>query len=196
MDAQVTEHGVGFPAAKQHDGLCANIGTEKGGGTARTEGAGSDLFGEDTRVGFVNFGHMLDCIGDVGGLGRHGLVDGQVLVMDGVHGRGGLGVVVLKALGDACEGLSGAEEGVVVDTVANALAFDSVLLSDKFQGCRAQVRKLVIIQGRIGGIAHCSSDVEVDASEFKGLRVSVGSAGVAVFGWSNKKKATMMRSMT
>ena len=37
LDAQVTEHGVGFPAAKQHDGFCADIGTEKGGRAARTQ---------------------------------------------------------------------------------------------------------------------------------------------------------------
>ena len=34
LDAQVTEHGVGFPASKQHDGFCADIGTEKGGAAA------------------------------------------------------------------------------------------------------------------------------------------------------------------
>ena len=91
LDAQAAEHGIGFPAAKQHDSFCANIGTEKGGGTARTEGTGSDLFGEDTRVGFVNFGRMLDCVGDVGGLGQRGPVDGQVSVLCGVDGCGWLG---------------------------------------------------------------------------------------------------------
>ena len=35
LDAQATEHGVGFPAAKQHDGFCADIGTENGSCAAR-----------------------------------------------------------------------------------------------------------------------------------------------------------------
>ena len=81
LDAQVAERGVGLPAAKQRDGFCADIGTEQGGGTARTEGAGSDLFGEDTSVGFVNFSRVLDRVRDVGGLGRRGSVDGQVSVL-------------------------------------------------------------------------------------------------------------------
>ena len=81
MNAQVAEHGVGLLAAKQHDGFCADTGTEHDGGTARTEGAGSDLFGEDTSVGFVNFSRVLDRVRDVGGLGRRGSVDGQVSVL-------------------------------------------------------------------------------------------------------------------
>ena len=28
LDAEVTEHGVGFPAAKEHDGVCASVGAE------------------------------------------------------------------------------------------------------------------------------------------------------------------------
>ena len=37
LDAQVSEHGVGFPVAKQHDGFCANIGTEQGSGAAQPQ---------------------------------------------------------------------------------------------------------------------------------------------------------------
>ena len=36
LDAQVSEHGVRLPAAKQHDGFGADVGTEKGGRAART----------------------------------------------------------------------------------------------------------------------------------------------------------------
>ena len=53
MDAQVAEHGIRLPAAKQHDGLGANIGTEEGGRSARTEGARGDFRGEDTSARFV-----------------------------------------------------------------------------------------------------------------------------------------------
>ena len=70
----------------------------------------------------------------------------------------------------------------------DALTFDSVLLSDKFQGRGAQVRKLVVIQGRVGSIAHCASNVEVDVLEFEGLRASVGSASAAAFGGSEQSE--------
>ena len=99
LDAQVAEHGVRFPASKQHDGLCANVGTEQGGCPARTQRAGGDFGGEDARVGFVCFSRMLDGIGDVGRLGWRGLVDGWMLVLCSVDGCGGLGIVVFKASG-------------------------------------------------------------------------------------------------
>ena len=70
MDAQVTEHGVGFPAAKQHDGLGADVGTEQGGRAAWTQRTGGDLVGEDAGGGFVHLCRVLDGVGDAGGLCR------------------------------------------------------------------------------------------------------------------------------
>ena len=64
------------------------------------------------------------------------------------------------------------------------LAFDSVLLSDKFQSRGAKVWKSLVIQGRVGGIVHCASNAKVDVLEFEGLRAIVGSACVAVLGRS------------
>ena len=125
----------------------------------------------------MHFSRVLDCIGDVGRLSRHGAVDGQVSVLCGVDGHSGESVIVFKVPGNASEGLSGPEERVVVCTVANAFAFDSVLLSDKFQSRGAQVGKSVIVQGS-GGIVHCASNVEADVLEFEGLRASVRSAGL------------------
>ena len=34
LDAQVTQHGVGLPAAKEHDGVFIDIGTEECGGAS------------------------------------------------------------------------------------------------------------------------------------------------------------------
>ena len=181
---QALEHGVAFPMAKQHDGFCADIGTEWGGRAVRSQGTGGDFCGEDARVGFMHFSRVLDRVGDACRLGRRGSVDGRVSVLCGVDGCGWLGVVVFKAPGNASEGLSEDEERVVVCTVANALAFDSVLLSDEFQSRGAQVRKSVGNQGRVGGIARHASNVEVDVSELEGLHASVGSAGAAAFGRS------------
>ena len=76
LDAQVAEHGVGFQAAKQHDCLCADVGTEQGCGTAWAQGLGGDFGGEDAGVDFVHHGRMLDDVGDVGRFGWRGPVDG------------------------------------------------------------------------------------------------------------------------
>ena len=68
--------------------------------------------------------------------------------------------------------------------MANALAFNSVLLSDEFESCGAQVKKSDVIQGRVGGVVHCAANVKGDVLDFEGLRASVRGACVAVLGWS------------
>ena len=100
MDAEVAEHGIRFPVSKQHDGLCTNVGTEQGGGAARPQRLGGDFGGEDAGVNLVHASRMLDGVGDVGGLGRCGAVDGRVSVLCGVCVCGSLGVVVFEASGD------------------------------------------------------------------------------------------------
>ena len=37
LDAEVAEHGIGLPAAKEADGIRVHASAEEGGGTARTE---------------------------------------------------------------------------------------------------------------------------------------------------------------
>ena len=37
LDVQAAEHGNGLPAAKQHNGFCADIGTEQGGCAAQPQ---------------------------------------------------------------------------------------------------------------------------------------------------------------
>ena len=66
MDAQASEHGGGFPAAKQHNCFGADVGTEQGDGAAWSQGPGGDLFSEDAGVGLVHLGRMLDSVGDAG----------------------------------------------------------------------------------------------------------------------------------
>ena len=82
------EHGVGFPASKQHCGLCDDVGTEQGGCTAWLQRAGGDFGGKNANVGFVCFGWALDGVGDVCGLGWREPVDGQVVIADSVNGCG------------------------------------------------------------------------------------------------------------
>ena len=50
LDAQAAEHGVRLPAAKQHDSFGSDVGTEQGGGAARTQGTGGDFLGEDAKA--------------------------------------------------------------------------------------------------------------------------------------------------
>ena len=108
-------------------------------------------------------------------------VDGRVAVLDRVDRCGWLGVVTFESPGDARQGFRGAEERVFAGTVANSLAFDSVLLSDEFQGCGAQVGKTVVIQGCVGSVVHCATDIEAHVAEFKGLRACFGGTSVAAF---------------
>ena len=129
----------------------------------------------------MHFGRVLEGVGDVGGFCWRRSVDGRVAVLDRVDRCGGLGVVMFEAPGDAHQGFSGAEERVCVGTVADSFAFDSILLSDEFQGCGAQVGKTVVIQGCVGSIVHYAADIEVHVAEFKGLRARVGGTSVAVF---------------
>ena len=49
LDAEVPQHGVGFPTAKEHDGVLVNVGAEQGGGAARTEGASAEERAVDAR---------------------------------------------------------------------------------------------------------------------------------------------------
>ena len=139
-------------------------------------------------VGLMDFGRVLDGVGDAGELDRRGPVDGWVTVLDSVEWGGRLNVVFLEVSGNVCWGLCRAEERVVVGSVANALAFESVLLSDKFWSRGASVWKSVVIQGRIGGVADHASNVEMDVLEFKGLCASIRHAGVTAFGRPQEPK--------
>ena len=58
LDAQVPEHCVRFPAAKEHDGVRASVSTEQGGCPAWPERAGRDELG-------INAGYVLDGTGSV-----------------------------------------------------------------------------------------------------------------------------------
>ena len=51
LDAKVAKHGVGLPAAQKLDDVWVHVGTEQGGGTPRTKGAGRDeLVGDASGV--------------------------------------------------------------------------------------------------------------------------------------------------
>ena len=66
LDTKVAEHGIRLPAAKQHDGLGADIGTEESSGSAGAEGASGDLGREDASAQFLLAGSVLEGVGDAG----------------------------------------------------------------------------------------------------------------------------------
>ena len=47
LDAEVTEHGIGFPTAEELNVVLVNACTEEGSGASGTEGAGADEVGVD-----------------------------------------------------------------------------------------------------------------------------------------------------
>ena len=65
LDAEVAEHGIGLPAAKEADGVGVNVGTEEGGGASWPEGTGGDLIGGDPGLMFDHLGGMAKGVGDV-----------------------------------------------------------------------------------------------------------------------------------
>ena len=75
---------------------------------------------------------MLEGVGDVGRFGWHEAASASV--EDGVERAVGRSVVLAESPGDASQGFRRAEKRVRVSGMANPFAFDSVLLSDKFQG--------------------------------------------------------------
>ena len=50
LDAQVSEHRVGLPAAEELDGELVDVGAEEGGGATRSEAAGTDSVRVDARL--------------------------------------------------------------------------------------------------------------------------------------------------
>ena len=80
------------------------------------------------------------------GVGRFTALAGRVRVANGVDWSGSEGTVaLLEVASDSGKRFGGTECRVIVHTRTNALAFDSILLSDKFQGSRAQPWESVAI---------------------------------------------------
>lgn len=48
LDAQIAEHGIGFPSAEEHDVVGINVGAEEGCSAARAEAASGHESGVDT----------------------------------------------------------------------------------------------------------------------------------------------------
>ena len=58
LDAQVAEHGIGFPSSEELDGVFVDASIEESSGTTRAQGAGTDHEGVDASGGF-DFGRRM-----------------------------------------------------------------------------------------------------------------------------------------
>ena len=84
LDAEVAEHGIRFPVAKELDGVLVNASTQEGRGTARAEAAGTQEDWVDTGFVLDKSGGMAEGIGDNRRLDEFELA--SVGVMVGAHG--------------------------------------------------------------------------------------------------------------
>ena len=101
MDAQVAEHGIQFPAAQQHDGIRADIGTEQSGSAAWPQQLGTDVFGADAGHLLSGGGGMPESILDVVGRGWLPALVGRMMVEVMMEWGFGGGTPLLEAVGDA-----------------------------------------------------------------------------------------------
>jgi hypothetical protein len=58
LDAEVAQHGIGFPAAQEHDGVLVDIGAEQSCSSPRAERAGADELGTDAGAAVAGVGGM------------------------------------------------------------------------------------------------------------------------------------------
>jgi len=146
LDAEVDEHGIGFPAAEQFDGVLVDVGAEQRGGAARAEAAGAEQ-------GRINASD----VAKIGGTGAKG--GGHEVVADVVPGvvvvigvQRGLGRGAMEPLmgGDAGESADRAQERVGGRALCDLFAADAVLLVSEGQAGMGQAGRFDVIQERVG----------------------------------------------
>ena len=94
LDAEIAEHGVGFPATEELDGVLVNASAKEGGRSPWAKGAGRDEVEGHASVVFDGLGGVTEGVGDVS---RRCSVPRSVvrvrieIVVDGCFRCGGLG---------------------------------------------------------------------------------------------------------
>ncbi len=120
LDAEVPEHGVGFPAPHEGDVVRVDVGAHEGGGTAGAERASADELGFDVCAAGERVGCMAEGVGHEDGLGRApSLFDGRVCVAVQMERSVGRCVSEEQPPGDLAESFGRAEEGVGVGQVGS-----------------------------------------------------------------------------
>ena len=99
----IREHGITFPAAEETDGIGVDVGTEKGGGSTRTQGAGREEEGIDAGGVGESSSTVAEGVGDMLGLdGVPALVERIEVLVERSVGRS---FGALEALGDDAAGV-------------------------------------------------------------------------------------------
>ena len=170
-DAEVTEHGVRFPAAEEVDDVGVDVGAEEGSGSAGAEAASA----EETRV---------DSSGDlqVGGCQAQG--SGDVCRLDGARVVGTRPVSVERSAGvvgvvedvaaDPCQGFARASDGVGRGGVADLFTAHGILLVGESEvGSRDLVIQRNVHGGHKTGAGRVG-DCESDVAQAEGFRTAFG----------------------
>ena len=185
LDAEVAEHCITFPAAEETDGIGVDVGTEKGGGSTRTQGAGREEEGIDAGGVGESSSTVAEGVGDMLGLdGVPALVERIEVLVERSVGRS---VGALEALGDPAEGFDWTEERVRVWSVAHLFPADSILLvSEGQRGHGDGVESFGVIQRSCWAGVGAAIDGEGDVSEEEGLRPGIWIGGLQVLSWAEE----------
>jgi hypothetical protein len=101
LDADVAQHGIGFPATKEHDGVLVDIGAEQSGDSTWAERAGTDELGVDAGASVAGVGGMAQGVDDESWFDGGPVVDTGVVVVEHVEWSGWCGVVCEEVVNDA-----------------------------------------------------------------------------------------------
>jgi len=125
LNAQIAEHGVGFPSAKELDDILVDVRTEESScspGTETTSGERSEVnISEGTKAS----GGMPEAIGDPVGLHVAECVGGVVV---GTERRVGWCIMLAEVFGDAEECFCRAKQRVIGGVLSHLFATNAVLL--------------------------------------------------------------------
>jgi hypothetical protein len=86
-DAEVSEHGVGFPTAKELDDVRVDASAKESGGTARAEAARAEQFGVDAGEVLNGASRVTEGVGDELGLGDLRVAGPIIVGADGSVGE-------------------------------------------------------------------------------------------------------------
>ena len=171
---EVTQHGVGFPAAEKLDDVGVDTRAEEGGGPTGAKAPGAD-----------------EARGNAGGRGEAGggtpkgggdetwgdalRAAGDVVV--GVDGGTWRGPMVAKVGADAQEGLDRAEARMGSGEMAELLASYAVLLVGKRKGGPQDAAYVHVIQRRVEGKESALGSLEGNVAKLEGLGAASAGAG-------------------
>lgn len=178
LDAQVAEHGVGFPAPKELDGVFVDVGTEERGSSTWAETAGGEQCRVDAGERSDGFGGVAESRGDLGASHSPADVFGVVVEADGC---GRIGFVIAEVLRESEQCFYGAYVRVGGRALCDLFATDGVLLVSEGERGMRDVGYVYVIQRGVRGAEYAIPDGKVYVVKLEGLRAA-RAGGVGVLG--------------